>query len=95
MLVKIHKTQDSFVVAICDKDLIGKTLKDKNLTLKVSEHFYKGEDLNEEEVLKTIEKATNINILGKKSIAFALKHKIIKEENIIKIQNAPHAQIYS
>ena len=95
MLVKIHSSNNSLVIAICDKDLIGKTLKDKNLTLKVSEHFYKGKDLNEEEVLKIINKASNINILGKKSISFALKNKLIKKEDIIKVQNAPHAQIYS
>ena len=36
---KIHKQQDYHVIAVCDEDILGKTLGKQ----KISEFFYKGE----------------------------------------------------
>jgi len=94
MYVKFHTHGDRTVVAICDEDLIGKTLKDKNISIEISERFYKGELKSEKEVAKIFQEATNINIIGKKSINFAIKHGIIDKDSIKTIKGIPHAQIY-
>ena len=94
--VKIHSTGQRyghrFIIAVCDKDLIGKTVKDKKITLKISERFYKGTLRTDEEVVEILREAVNANIMGKESIRLALKAGIIKKENIIKIKGVPHAQ---
>ena len=36
--LKINKTEQNEVVAICDSDLIGKSFSEKGLILKVIEH---------------------------------------------------------
>ena len=41
MYVKIHKKQGSTVVAIADKELIGKRFEEGKLQLEISEYFYK------------------------------------------------------
>ena len=92
MYIKIHKAgPDREVVALCDKELIGKKLSEGNIELNVSEKFYKGEELPEDEMAEIMKNAKNVNILGKKSIAFAMKLGIITKENIIPIQGVPHA----
>ena len=96
MYLKIHKAGDNrFVAAICDEDLIGKVLEDGKIYLEVSEHFYKGKILSEDEILKEIKDIPSINIVGKKSIDFAIKHNIIKKESIIIIKGVPHGQAYA
>lgn len=92
MYIKIHDAGNGrTVVALCDKELIGKILSEGNIELNVSEKFYKGEELPEDEVAEILKNANNVNILGKKSIAFAIKLGIISQENVITIQGVPHA----
>ena len=92
MYIKIHDAGDGrAVVALCDKELIGKKLSEGNIELNVSEKFYKGEELPEDEISEILKNAQNVNILGKKSIAFAIKLGIITQENVLMIQGVPHA----
>lgn len=91
ILVKIHKGS-SEIVAICDKELLGKVFSDGKYELKVSEHFYNGEELNEDKIEKIMKESNNLNIVGENSINLALKLKRIKEENIINIGEVKHAQ---
>lgn len=95
MYLKVHTSGGRSVVALCDEDLIGKTLEQGKLRLEISERFYKGDKLSEKEILPIIKNSENLNIVGEKSINFALKHKIITQEHIIKIKGVPHAQIYA
>jgi hypothetical protein len=92
--VKKHYSEHSEVVSLCDSDLLGKCFEDKKLCLNISKRFYEGELLKEKEILPLIEERTVLNIVGKESIKFAIKHKFINKENIITIQNVPHAQVY-
>ncbi len=80
------------IISICDSDLIGKKFEEGKRQLDITERFYKGETKTEDEIIKILENASNINIVGKESISLALKLKIINKENIIKIQGIPHAQ---
>ncbi len=92
MYVKIHVTQEAAVTAICDEDLIGKTISDKDKELDITERFYKGEVKSDEEVIEIMEKATNLNLVGEKTIKLALENNIIEESAVIKIGEVPHAQ---
>jgi len=95
LYVKIHKSESSEVVAVCDKELLGKTLKQEDIKISISEKFYKGEEKTEEEVIQILKEATNINLVGEKAVSAGIKAGIISEENIIKIEGVPHAQAYS
>jgi len=95
MYLKIHKTGTREIVALCDEDLIGKTLEEKNFQLKISERFYKGEELSEDKIIDILKSESNVNIVGENSIKLALKAGIISEESIIKIKGVPHAQCVS
>ena len=94
--LKIHATgqrgNHRFVIAVCDKDLIGKTLKEKNIEIHVSEKFYKGDLKEENEVIEFIRDASNVNMLGKEAVNAGIEAGIITQEDIIMIAGVPHAQ---
>ncbi|MBM3200106.1 DUF424 family protein [Candidatus Woesearchaeota archaeon] len=95
VLVKIHESADKSILAVADKELVGKTFEEVDMCLNVSERFYKGEELSEEEVIKLMKNATNMNIIGKKAIAIGIKAGIITEDNVIKVKGIPHAIIFN
>jgi hypothetical protein len=91
---KIHSDNNKKVLAIADENLIGKTLKEKEIEFNVSSAFYKGEKADEKKIAILLKEHSNINIIGKKAVSIALKEGLIKKENIIFIKKIPHAQIY-
>ncbi len=93
MIVKVHKTGDGRkIVAVCDKDLLGKKFEEGKLQLDLASNFYKGDEKEEEEIIKILNDGNIINFVGKKSINLGLKQGIIAKNNIIRIKKIPHAQ---
>ena len=93
MIVNIHKTGDNKkIVAVCDKDLIGKKFEEKNLQLDLASGFYKGEEKSEEDTVRIFRDAYIINFVGKNSVNIGLKHGIISKDSVIYIRKIPHAQ---
>ena len=92
--IKIHKGLHS-VVAICDADLIGKSFKQGKLRLSISEHFYKGERKNLDEITHLLVNSSNLNLVGPKIIQLALSLNLITKKQILVIDGVPHAQIIS
>lgn len=94
ILVKLHKIKDSEILAIADSDLIGKKIENEKVSIEITERFYKGEQLPAQKIIDLFKNSRNINIIGKESVEFALKHKLIDKTNVIKIKNIPHAQVF-
>ncbi len=96
MIVNVIKSYRD-IVAICDKELLGKKFEEGKFQLEIKENFYKGKEANEKEIIKIIkdmsmEDAT-FNIVGKKSIAIALKVGLITKEGIKELQGVPFALV--
>jgi hypothetical protein len=96
MLVKIIKSYRN-VVAICDSELLGKKFEEGYFQLDVREGFYKGEEMDEKKVNQIISKMSEedatFNIVGKESVAIAIKAGLIQKEGIKKIQGIPFAMV--
>ena len=94
MFVRIIKTYRD-VVAVCDTEILGKKFEENNLQLDVKESFYKGEERNEEEAIRIMQRMAmedaTFNIVGEKSTEAAIKAGIISEDNIQMVQNIPFA----
>ena len=91
--VKVFRTRQDIVVAICDKEILGKEFEFKGVKVKISEKFYGGKLVDENIALKLIQKGTIVNLFGKKIVELALKNHFIKKEHTILIDGHPHAQI--
>ncbi|WP_321430773.1 DUF424 family protein [uncultured Methanolobus sp.] len=94
MYLKIHKSGDSTIVALCDRELIGKTLKEGNITVKITEDFYKGELISQEKAIDILSGATNINIFGKKAVSCAVECGVVDKNNVKIINEVAHAQVF-
>ncbi len=94
MFIKIHKNFGNEIIAVCDEDLIGKTIEDKKMKITITERFYKGEKKSSTEIISILKEAKNANLVGKETIKLAIDNNLIKKENVIKIKNIPHAQIF-
>ncbi len=97
ILVKVHESYRK-VVAISDAELLGKHFKQGNLQLDVNKHFYEGQEMTEEEVVKLIKAlekdSPSYNILGQRAIALCIKENLIQEQGIKKISGIPHAMVF-
>ena len=91
MLVKLHISGGKKIVSIADENILGKEFEEGEKYLNVSKSFYNGEKMNEEEIIKSLNGASSINIVGKRSMEFALNNKLIRDDNILKIKDIPFA----
>lgn len=94
MLAKKHEIEYQTILAVCDKEHLGKTYEEGNISFTVSEKFFGGEEINEKELKELFKSANSINLFGNKCVEIAKKEGLITESSIIKIQGIKHAQIY-
>ncbi len=95
LVVKIHKSNDGrTIIAICDKDILGKNFEEGKAQLDLTKGFYKGTEMSEDEVIDLVRgKSCYLNIVGKKSIELAIRKDLIKMDNIRKIAGIPYTQV--
>ncbi len=81
--------QGRVVYALCDRELIGRVLKEGKITLDLDKYrsFYVGED----DFGNDFE---SVNAIGVKSIQFLIEKGIIKRENVRFVEGIPHVQVY-
>jgi hypothetical protein len=94
MYLKIYKNGEHVLVAACDKEVLGKTLKHGSTTVEISRVFYEGELVSEEELYKALEEATTANLFGEKTVKCAIKCGLIDPDSVIMIDCVPHAQVF-
>ncbi len=91
-VVKKHVYTSRLILAVCDKDLLGRRFENKDKLLDLNSSFYKGELMDEGEVLILMKEAYILNLVGKLSVELALKNKLISKDRIFTIKNIPYAQ---
>jgi len=94
MIVKIHKTENKqILVAVCDKELLGKKFEECNKQLDLSSDFYDGDERSDKETSDIMRNSYMLNLVGEKTIKLALEDGLILPENIKKIADIPYANI--
>ncbi len=84
------------VTALCDKSLLGKVLKEGEVTLDLLTHrrFYDGQQVGQAEAVALLKSATNINVVGKEAVECAKKALPVDGRRIRSIRGVPHLQVY-
>ncbi len=93
MYIKKYDTEGHIIVAVCDRNIIGKKFREGKLVLKLDSSFYKGDEANEIDVKDALLSATIANIAGEKAIACAVECGCIDPDAVIFIEGIPHAQM--
>jgi hypothetical protein len=93
VFVKKYCCGKDILVAVCDKDLIGKTLRDGKIKLEVKKEFYGDRLTTPEEAAKALSEANTGNIVGKKSVKIAIEKNLVNPSAVIHIAGIPHVNI--
>ena len=91
--VKIYNVQMETVVAVCDDELYGRTLRDGKMKLDVNE-FYDGEIVDEGALPKILKCATNLNLVGDRCVEIAVECGCVDRSGVMTIEGIPHAMVF-
>ena len=92
--VKITEYQKNLMLNICDAELLGKSISENELTMKISEIYYGHEIIEIDEAKKLLESSNIINMVGKDTISLSLELGIGSENGIKKISGVPFLIVF-
>lgn len=91
--VNLKQMGKNVVLAICDVELLGKTLKEGKIVFKVKDEFYNGGKASVDEAVSMINNSTIVNLIGKNCVEKAIEKGYVHPDAVLKIEGIPHAQI--
>jgi len=89
---KTFNSSKERIVAICDEELLGKTLRQGKLQVTITESFYGGCKVDEATAKDMMKKSTSGNLFGKRIVELAEEAGFITKKSVIVIDGIPHAQ---
>lgn len=89
---KIHTSRQTVLLAACDAELIGKTLKGEGTDFFVNPRFYEDKETDEEGIKKIMVVCSAGNLLGKDTIKAAIDIGIVEEKSVFYLGKIPHSQ---
>jgi uncharacterized protein len=96
MFVNIIKSYRN-VVAICDRELLGKRFEEGKFQLDVKENFFRGKEVSEEEALEIMRdmklEDSTFNIIGERAVRTALRAEVITKDGVGEIADIPFALV--
>jgi len=96
MYLKIHETGAGRIVAVCDKELIGRVLEGGNAVMDLDRYrgFYVGDEAGEKEVRDALGKFSSANLVGKNAVKVAISMGAAEKDDVMYINKTPYIQIY-
>ncbi len=91
--MNLKKKGRNVLLAICDCEILGETLKEGKIVFKITEEFYKGAKVDVEEAISMVENSTIVNMIGKNVVKKAIEKGYVHPEAVLSIEGVPHAQI--
>jgi len=91
--MNLRKTGNTVLLAICDAEILGKTLREGKIVFHVKEEFYRGAKVSIEEAIAIIENSTIVNMIGKNVVQKAIEKGYVHPEAVLSVEGIPHAQI--
>ena len=91
--VNLKKVGRNVLLAICDSELLGRTLRQGKIVFHVKNEFYNGGKLALEEAVRMIENSTIVNMVGKDCVGKAIEKGYVHPDAVLDIEGVPHAQI--
>ena len=85
---------DTYMLNICDADLLGTTLNRGNFTLKISEKYYAQKVVEKEEAKDLLRRSNNINMVGKEIISLSVDMGIGSQEGVKEINGIPFLIVF-
>jgi hypothetical protein len=91
--MNLRKIGNNVLLAICDTEILGKTLREGKIVFNIKKEFYKGPRVTIEEAVDMIANSTIVNMVGKNIVKKAIEKGYVHPEAVLNIEGVPHAQI--
>jgi len=91
--MNLRKIGNNVLLAICDCEILGKTLHEGKIVFIIKEEFYKGAEVTVDEAVDMIQNSTIVNMVGKNIVQKAIEKGYVHPEAVLNIEGVPHAQI--
>jgi hypothetical protein len=91
--VNLKKIGRNVLLAICDCEVLGRTLREGKIVFHVKDEFYNGGKVSVDEAICMIENSTIVNMVGKNCVGKAIEKGYVHPEAVLRIEGVPHAQI--
>jgi hypothetical protein len=91
--VNLKQVGRNVLLAICDCELLGRTLREGKIVFQIKDEFYNGRKASVEEAIGMIDNSTIVNLVGKCCVEKAIAEGYVHPEAVLKIEGIPHAQI--
>ena len=79
---------------ICDTDLLGRTLKRDNFSLKISQEYYADKVVEKEEAKDLLKESDSINMVGKEIISLSVDMGIGSQDGVKVIDGIPFLIVF-
>ena len=91
--VNLKKVGRNVLLAVCDCELLGRTLRQGKIVFQVKDEFYNGGKVSVEEAVNMIRNSTIVNMVGKNCVEKAIEKGYVHPDAVLNIEGVPHAQI--
>ncbi len=97
ILVKVHETPNGKLIAVCDKELLGRRFEEGNKELDLIRYsdFYQGEMEDEEVFAEGLdpEDFYTVNAIGERATGVFIKKGIVRKSQVDSVQGIPFVYI--
>ena len=91
---KVISASGNLMLNICDPELIGKTLHDGTIKIKINSNYYAERDVDEHEAKNLLTKCNSINMVGENIVSLATSLGIGSEKSIRRIEGVPFLIVF-
>lgn len=92
--VRVTNYQKNLMLNICDADLLGKQISEKNLNVKISKSYYGEKLVDKKEAMTLLKNSAVINMVGKETISLSVDLGIGSENGIKVIDGIPFLIVF-
>ncbi|RMG32000.1 MAG: DUF424 family protein [Methanobacteriota archaeon] len=84
--LKIHEINGQKLIAICDKEILGKVIPHNGVKLKIREAFYGNIEYDADEVLQELKSFSQLNVFGERIAKLMIEEKIVHPDVFLWIE---------
>jgi uncharacterized protein len=91
---RFTKYQGSNMISICDLELVGKTLTDGELVVKLSKEYFQEQIIEESQAPELLKSCSIANLVGTRIVDLAISLRLANQSGVKHISGIPFLMIF-
>jgi len=92
--VRVVNQQNNRMLNMCDAELVGITLKQSDLEVKITKNYYEERIVDEKEAESLLRTSSIINMVGRKTIDLSIKIGVGNAKGVKEIEGIPFLIVF-